>query len=142
MSWKRVTTGEKIFKTINLFILSIFTLIIIIPFWTVIMNSFVSEAELARRGVFFLFPDDWNIDAYRLILGPDSNMIRAYGNTLFVVTVGTFLNLVFTITLAYGLSKRRFKGRTLITGLIFFTMLFNGGLIPNYMLVRFLGLIN
>jgi putative aldouronate transport system permease protein len=142
MSFERISKGERIFKGVNNVLLVLFSLVIIMPFWTVIMNSFVSEAEIMRRGVFIFFPEEWNFDAYEIMLGPGSNIYRAYGNTIFVVSVGTVLNLIFTITLAYGLSKRRFKGRGIITGLIFFTMIFNGGMIPTFMLVKSLGMLN
>ena len=70
------------------------------------------------------------------------NIVRAYSNTLFRVFVGTGLNLVVTISLAYGLSKDNLKGKTVITGFVFFTMLFSGGLIPTFILVKGLGLID
>ena len=138
----KISRGEKIARGVIYVILVLFSLLIIIPFWTILMTSFVTEAEIARRGIFIMLPEEWNMDSYRIMLGRNSTIWRGYANTLFVVGVGTFLNLVFTITLAYGLSKKHFKGRTLITGLIFFTMLFGGGLIPSYMLNRALGLIN
>ena len=142
MSYKRMSRGERIFKYVNYSILVIFALIIILPFWTVVINSFVSEAELTRRGIFIFWPEEWSTNAYQIMLGENSTIYRAYRNTLFIVSVGTCLNLLFTTTLAYGLSKKHFKGRGFITGMIFFTMLFGGGLIPNYMLVRALGMLN
>ncbi|MDL2233101.1 carbohydrate ABC transporter permease [Ruminococcaceae bacterium OttesenSCG-928-L11] len=142
MRLKRITRGEWIFRIVNTIVLIGFSLIILIPLWTVVMNSFVSQAEIMRRGVFIFIPEEWNLDAYRLLLGKGSNVYRAYLNTFFIVTVGTALNLVFTITLAYGLSKRYLKGRVFFTGMIFFTMLFNGGMVPNYILVKSLGLLD
>lgn len=139
---KRVSRGERVFNIVNIIILSMITLIVIVPIWSVVMNSFVSQAEITRRGVFILIPEKWDLSAYKIILGTRSNIYNAYLNTLFVVIVGTFLNMVMTTTLAYGLSKKELKGRNFIIGMIFFTMLFNGGMIPNYMLVKQLGLLN
>jgi len=139
---KRVTRGERIFNFVNIIILGILTLIVILPLWSVVMNSFVSEAEIARRGVFIMIPEEWNLGAYKLLLGSRSNIYNAYMNTLFVVIVGTTLNMVMTIMLAYGLSKKQLKGRKFFTGMIFFTMLFGGGMVPSYMLIKYLNLLD
>lgn len=77
-----------------------------------------------------------------MLFASGKNIVRAYSNTLFRVFVGTGLNLVVTISLAYGLSKDNLKGKTVITGFVFFTMLFSGGLIPTFILVKGLGLID
>lgn len=77
-----------------------------------------------------------------MLFASGKNIVRAYSNTLFRVFVGTGLNLMVTISLAYGLSKDNLKGKTVITGFVFFTMLFSGGLIPTFILVKGLGLID
>ena len=77
-----------------------------------------------------------------MLLASGKNIARAYGNTLFRVVIGTALNLVFTITLSYGLSREGLKGRTFLTGFVFFTMLFSGGMIPTFILVKGVGLID
>ena len=134
--------GENVFQLFNVLLMLVFMIVVTIPILTVIMTSFVSEAEIARRGSFIIIPEKFDFTAYELLWESSSNIIRAYGNTLFRVTIGTFLNLFFTITLAYGLSKRDLKGRTLLTGLFFFTMLFSGGMIPTFMTVKALGLMD
>ena len=106
------------------------------------MNSFVSEAEIARRGAFILIPEQWDLTSYRTLWSSRQNLIRAYGNTLFRVIVGTVMNLIFTIALAYPLSKRDLKGRTFFNALVFFTMIFSGGMVPTYMVVKATGLID
>ena len=106
------------------------------------MNSFVSEAEIARRGAFIFIPEQWDLTSYKMLWSSRQNLIRAYGNTLFRVIVGTSMNLAFTIALAYPLSKRNLKGRTAINALVFFTMIFSGGMVPTYMMVKWTGLIN
>lgn len=139
---KRLSTGDKIFTVLNYVILTLFAIIIILPIFCVVMNSFVSEAEIARRGAFILIPEEWDLTSYKMLWSSRTNLIRAYGNTLFRVIVGTIMNLVFTIALAYPLSRKQLKGRTVINALIFFTMIFGGGMVPTYMLVKATGLIN
>lgn len=139
---KKPLGGENLFQLINMVVMTFFMMIIMVPILTVIMTSFVSEAEVARRGSFIIIPEEFDFSAYELLWESSGNIIRAYGNTLFRVSVGTFLNLFFTITLAYGLSKRDLKGRNVLTGFIFFTMLFTGGMIPTFMTVKALGLMD
>mgnify|MGYP002581277582 CR=1 FL=1 len=100
------------------------------------------EAEIARRGAFIFIPEQWDLTSYKMLWSSRQNLIRAYGNTLFRVIVGTSMNLAFTIALAYPLSKRNLKGRTAINALVFFTMIFSGGMVPTYMMVKWTGLIN
>lgn len=139
---KRMATGEKVFLICAFLILIIFAIIVLVPMLTVVATSFVSAQEIAKRGNFILIPQQWDFSAYRLLLGSGSSMWRAYGNTAFVVIVGTTCNLFMTILMAYPLSKKDLKGRTAILGMVFVTMLFNGGIVPNYMLVKELGLLN
>lgn len=139
---KKTFSGEHFFQIINVLLMLVFTAIIMIPVLTVIMTSFVSEAEIARRGSFIIIPEVFDFTAYELLWESASNLIRAYRNTIFRVSVGTALNLFFTITMAYGLSKRNLKGRTFLTGFVFFTMLFSGGIIPTFMTVKALGLLD
>ena len=139
---KRITISEKIFRIFNIIILLLFALVILIPLWSVTMNSFVTEAEISRRGVFILIPEKWDLSAYKILLGSRSNIYNAYKNTLFITIVGTACNLLLTIPLAYGLSKKNLKGRLPIIAMIFFTMLFNGGLVPKFLLVKHIGLLN
>lgn len=139
---KRLSRGEKVFTIANYIFMVIFTLIILIPMISVVVRSFLSEQEIARRGMFVLFPEDWHWDAYRMLWASHGNILRAYGNTLFITVVGTTLNLTFTIMLAYGLSKKYLRGRSFINGMVFFTMLFGGGMVPSYMLNKALHMIN
>ena len=135
-------SGENIFQIFDVVIMCIFMFLVIIPVFTVLMTSFVSEAEIARRGTFIIIPEKFDFSAYEMLFASGKNIIRAYGNTLFRVIIGTILNLLITISLAYGLSRQNLKGKTLITAFIFFTMLFSGGLIPTFILVKALNLID
>jgi len=141
-SLQRKSTGEKVFYVCNYTFMVLFIAAIIIPLLTVIATSFVSEAEILRRGVFIFIPEEFDPGAYKLLWGSRENIIRAYRNTLIRVIGGTAVNLFCTITLAFGLSRRDLKGRTVITALIFFTMIFNGGMIPTYLTVKYIGIMN
>lgn len=86
------------------------------------------------RGQFILWPEVWDTSAYGILFKTDK-LYTGYANTLFVVIVGTALSMFLTITLAYPLSKRELRGRNGILGMVFFTMLFSGGMVPSYILV-------
>jgi putative aldouronate transport system permease protein len=91
-------------------------------------------------GAFILIPQKIDFGAYDMLLNRGMIIYNAYKVTLFRITVGTFLNLLFTATLAYGLSRRTLPGRNGLVLIIFITMIFQGGLIPTYMLIDRLGL--
>lgn len=139
---KKKISSEQIFQFFDAAVLCLFMLFIIIPVFTVVMTSFVSEAEIARRGSFIIIPEQFDFSAYKMLFASVRNIVRAYGNTMFRVVVGTIINMLVTISLAYGLSKKDLKGRTLLTGFVFFTMLFSGGMIPTFVLVKSLHLID
>lgn len=139
---KKKLSGEKIFQIVDIVLMCLFMLFILAPVFTVVMTSFVSEAEIARRGSFIFIPEEFDFSAYKMLLESGKNIGRAYGNTLFRVLAGTALNMLVTISLAYGLSRHNLKGRVLLTGFVFFTMLFSGGMVPTYILVKSLHLID
>ena len=118
-----------------------FGFVCIMPFITVIGTSFISETEWVRRGAFIIWPEKPDLTSYKILLGGSSSVYRGFLMSFLRVFMGTFCNLLVTIPLAYALSKK-FLGRTFITFAIFFTMLFSGGLIPTYILVHKLGLLN
>lgn len=141
MAMKNITRGETIYIRVNYILLSLFAFFILVPLLSVFVTSFVSADEIARRGEFILWPEKFDLNSYKLVF-MSPNIWRGYQNTLFVVVVGTALSLAVTVLLAYPLSKRRMRGRTMILGLIFFTMLFSGGTVPTYLTVKAVGLIN
>ncbi|XID90638.1 carbohydrate ABC transporter permease [Paenibacillaceae bacterium WGS1546] len=121
-------------------VLLMFTILTLYPFWHVLMYS-ISDPKKAMSGGLFLIPKGFSFDSY-LMLFRNSMIFEAYSNSLFRLFVGTFVNILLTAMLAYPLSIRRFMGRTPITLLIFFTMLFSGGMIPTYLLVNSFGLVD
>jgi putative aldouronate transport system permease protein len=138
----KLSRGERIFEIFNTLFLTLISVIFILPLFTVLSTSLIGEAEYARRGLFFLWPDEPVLTAYELLLSSSSVVLNAYTITLFRVIVGTFLNLVFTVTLAYVLARRNLPGRTLMTLFVFVTMVFSGGLIPSFILMDTIGLLN
>lgn len=108
--------------------------IMVIPMLLVVIISFSSEASLLENG-YRLIPDQWSFQAYDLILKSPAQLMRAYGVTILVTVVGTFLALLLTSMLAYSLSRRDYRYARLTTFYVFFTMLFSGGLVPFYILV-------
>ena len=104
--FKRMSAGDRIFTVANYIVLLAFAVVIVLPIFCVVMNSFVSEAEIARRGAFIFIPEEWDLTSYKMLWSSRQNLIRAYGNTLFRVIVGTSMNLAFTIALAYPLYER------------------------------------
>ncbi|KOY16748.1 carbohydrate ABC transporter permease [Paenibacillus xylanivorans] len=132
--------GDRIFNVINHFLLIIITLIVIYPLVFVLSASF-SDPQAVLRGEMFLWPKGINLHSYEKIF-QNKDILRGYSNTLIYTLVGTLINLVMTILAAYPLSRKDFIGRNAIMALFVFTMFFSGGLIPTYMLIKNLGMLN
>lgn len=137
-----LSRNEKITRAIIYVLLILVTLTFLIPFIIVLSTSFISEAEFARRGGYVLYPESISFEAYKILFGRSAVIINAYKVTLFRVIVGTAFNLLFTITMAYALAQKNMPGRIPLTIFVFITMVFNGGLIPRFLLVDALGLRN
>lgn len=112
----------------------------IVPFLYVVAGSFATEKELVERA-FFIIPRTFSMNAYKYITA-DGSIFRGLMNSFFIMVIGTFINMAFTTTLAYPLSKSNIKGRNAILNMIIITMLFSGGMIPNYLVVKGLGLLD
>lgn len=109
------------------------TLIMVLPLVLLFMASITSERELLVSGYSF-FPGEFSLEAYRYIFANGQTIFRAYGVTILVTVVGTIINLLLSSTMAYGLSIRKLPFRNVINFYVFFTMLFNGGLVPTYLM--------
>lgn len=134
--------AERMGDIIIWIILALVALAIIIPLWYVVMISLTPFTVWAEQGnSLFLSPTQITFTAYeRLLTSP--RLPRAFMVSVFVTTVGTFVNLVLTTLMAYPLSRKRFALRKPILALVLFTMLFSGGLVPTYLIVRGLGMLN
>ena len=120
--------------SVVLIIVMIFlALVILLPLALVIIISISSTESLARNG-FTYFPTGFSIEAYRFLFRAGDTIFRSYGNTIFYTVVGTILSLFVMSMFAYVLSLKAFKPRRAITFIAFFTTLFYGGLVPEYIL--------
>lgn len=134
------SVGGTVFDAANYIVLALIGFAAIAPFLYVVAGSFASDTELTRRS-FFIIPHSFSTMAYKYIFSTDTIM-KSIGNSLYITVAGTAVNLLFTVTMAYGLSKRGIYGRNAIMNLILFSMLFGGGLIPTYLVVRELQLLD
>lgn len=134
------TRGERIGNALILVVLTLLSLIMIYPFWHVLMYS-ISDAKLAMGGGLFLYPRGFSLYGYKLVMKNPQIWI-AYRNTILKTAAGTALSVLLTAMTAYPLSVKRLRGRNFFSMMIFFTMLFSGGTIPTYLLVKSLGLID
>lgn len=126
--------------TISYLITGLFALICFVPFLLVVIYSF-TPYDLYLKNHFDFFPERLTLDAYKMVM--DYQYIwTGYGNTIFVATVGTLLSMVLLVLTAYPLTQKKVRGTKTIMKLWIFTMFFSGGMIPDYFLIRSLGLIN
>ncbi|MCM3634504.1 MULTISPECIES: carbohydrate ABC transporter permease [Paenibacillus] len=131
---------ERFFDIFNYLFLILFALATVLPFVYIIAGSFATEAELAERS-FFIFPRDISLSAYEYIFS-SSTLFRSMGVSIYITIVGTITNLFFTLTMAYALSRKDLMGRNIVMNMVIFSMLFSGGMIPGYLVVKELGLVN
>ena len=122
--------GVQIFAVI---MLTMVCLLILIPFLLMLVSSLTEEKTLLVNGYSF-FPEKWSLAAYDYIFRSSGMIIKSYGYSLLVTVIGTTVSLILTTTMAYPLSRPNFRYRKLFSFFIFFTMLFNGGLVSQYML--------
>lgn len=133
------TTGEKIFYIVNYFILTLAALSCLLPLLHILAIS-LSSSEAVMSGKVGIWPVEKSIESYLLIL-KGTPIVNAFKNSIVITVVGVFLSMVATIMAAYPLSKKYFYARNQFTMIIVFTMLFGGGLIPSYLVVKSLGLV-
>ena len=130
---QNATVGSRIFDVLNYLIVTLIAITTIIPFIYIIGASFATEYEIATRPMFFI-PQDITVDAYRYIFS-SNKILRGFGNSVFITVFGTAINLFFTVTMAYALSKSRLRGRNFFLNMVIFSMFFSGGMIPGYIVV-------
>jgi multiple sugar transport system permease protein/putative aldouronate transport system permease protein len=132
--------GDRLFTFFCTFILSVITLSVLYPLVYIVSASF-SSSMAVMQGRVWLWPVDPTLEGYAAVFR-SSQVPRGFINSLYVMGVGTTINVILTIALAYPLSRRDLYGKNLFMGLITFTMLFSGGLIPSFLLIRSLGMYN
>ncbi len=124
---------QKIFNFISHTVMIAVTIIAVLPFILVFVSSITEENTLVLNGYSF-FPEKLSLYAYEYIIMNGDKIFRAYGVTLFVTLVGTSINVMISAMLAYGLSLPKLPGRRIFTFYVVFTLLFNGGLVPTYLM--------
>lgn len=136
----RPTPGRRAFVVVNAIILTGVVVLTLYPFLNIVARS-MSDQSFIIAGEVNLLPKGFNLSSYEHVMS-DAMFWRNYRNTVFYTVVATFVSLILTTTYAYVLSKKHLKGRTFLITIAVLTMFFNGGLIPNYILVTSLGLKN
>lgn len=135
----RVKEG-RVFNVINMTLLIVFSLVIVIPIWNVVVSSFSSGQALAE-GKFSLWPSEFTLENYQAVFR-DQTIWRAFFVSIAKTVIGAGTHVLFCAMVAYGLSKRRLVGRKFYTTVGVITLYFGGGMIPVYLLIRSLGLLN
>jgi putative aldouronate transport system permease protein len=131
--------GERFFDVCNIVFMLVFMFVTLYPFWYVLVASLSEPAWIAQTRGMLWFPHGFNMISYEAVF--KNPIIRSgYLNTLFIVIIGTSLNIILTSFGAYALSRKTFMLKNPIMFMIVFTMFFNGGLIPSYIIVTSLGM--
>ena len=136
----RASTGSHVFDVVIHVLLVLVGLICLLPFLHVLAMSLSSNGAVISQKVFFL-PVDFSVEGYRMVL-EDPSMMRSLGITALITVAFTLLGMVLTVLAAYPLTKRELKGRGVIAFMFMFTMYFGGGLIPEYLLLNDLKMLN
>ncbi len=133
MKKKLMASDTKIFKIVSTIILGLLALVALLPIILIVIASFTDETTLLRNGYSFL-PEMWSADAYVYMIQQGSTIFRAYGISILVTIIGTVVSVLITTMIAYPMSRRNFKYKNALAFFVFFTMLFNGGVVPSYMM--------
>lgn len=136
----KFTRRDKVFNFVNISIVTLFFLAVLFPLIYVVSASF-SDPNKVIQGQVWLWPVGFNLEGYRAVFD-NPRVMSGYLNSFIIMVGGTAVNVVMTILAGYPLSRKDFPDRHLLMGLFVFTIMFSGGLIPTYILVKNLGLID
>ena len=137
---RKININDRIFNYIVAVVVTVLTIAVLYPIVYILSASFSSSAAVAQ-GKVWLLPVDLSLKAYEAVLGY-SDLWLGYRNTIFYVIVGTIINVAMTMICAYPMARRDLWGRKSLSFFFTFTMLFSGGMIPSYILVKNLGMLN
>ncbi len=137
----KTSMGEKVFQVVNTAFLIALSLVCIYPLWHVLMASFSDANALHSHSGLILIPLDFSLDAYKRVFA-DNSVLLGYMNTIKLLVLGVGTQMLLTTICAYAMSRRNFMLRRPIMLMITFTMFFSGGIIPIYMNINQLGLLN
>jgi len=130
----KMTNDKLLFNAAGYIAVTVFSVLCLLPFILVISSSLTSETYIIQNG-YTLIPQDISLEAYRLALKNPAAILKSYGLTIFVTAVGTALSVFLCTMTGYVLQRKDFLWRNKISFYLFFTMLFNGGLVPWYILI-------
>lgn len=136
----RRSKEDKVFDIINFFLVAIILILVVYPLYFIVIASF-SDPNMIYDGKVWLLPKELTFEGYERIF-QDSKIWLGYKNSIVYTVVGTIVNVSFTLMAAYALSRKDLYGRNVIMFLFLMTMFFSGGLIPTYLVVKNLGLLN
>jgi putative aldouronate transport system permease protein len=131
---------NRIFNIFNIIFMTLFAFVIIFPIWDIVVASFSSPDSLSKPGI-RIWPEEFSLESYRLVF-QDETIWNAFLVSVLKTVVGVVTHVLFTAMVAYGMSKKDLFGRNLYTALGIGTMFFSGGMIPTYLLMRSLGLLD
>ena len=128
-----VGNKERRYQLILTIVMTLISLVMVIPLILLLMASVTSNNEIVMHGYSF-WPKEFSLEAYRYIWNEKGQIFRAYGVTLMVTAIGTVTGAMMTLLYGYVLAHQEFPGRTFLAFYLFFTMLFNGGIVPSYIM--------
>lgn len=135
------SVGERIFSAVNVMFLLCLSVIALYPFLYVVFSSFSDPAEYLKQTGIMLKPAGFSLEAYKRVF-QKAEIFTGYYNTIIYVVVGTAISMVLTVSLGYSLSRKNVYWNRLLNLMVLITMYFYGGLVPSYLLVRNLGMVN
>ncbi|WP_338113766.1 carbohydrate ABC transporter permease [Paenibacillus aquistagni] len=131
---------SRMFDLVNMILLSLFTIVILVPLWNVVVSSFSSGRALAEGG-FLFWPSEFSLENYRAVFR-DESIWQSFLISVSKTVIGVVTHVFFCAMVGYGLSKKYVRGRKLYMTMGVITMFFSGGMIPTYLLIKSLGLLN
>lgn len=134
------TKADKVFNVANYIFLTIILLLVLYPLIFVLSAS-LSNPALVLKGEMWLWPKEFTLESYVKVF-ENKGILNGFYNTFKYTIIGTTINVILTIMAAYPLSRKDFRGRNVIMAMFVFTMFFSGGLIPSYLLIQSLGMID
>lgn len=134
------TRGEKIFDIVNVVLMLMFCIIVLYPVWYTLILSFNDGTDAMLGGIYW-WPRKFSLESYKTVI-QTPGIFKAFGITISRTVIGVITHVLFTAMVAYGLSKRELKGRKLYLTIGVITMFFNGGLIPTFLLIKDLGMLD
>ena len=126
-------TESKSFNRVSTVILTALVIVVILPILLIVIASFSAENVLIRDGYTY-FPAEWSLDSYYYMIKQGVVILRSYGISFLVTIGGTAISVLITTMLAYPMARKSFRGRNVLAFFVFFTMLFNGGIVPSYIM--------